>query len=755
MMNWRVLSTQYLVPSKWRELRTWLLSLLIVSVFGTRYEVLAAFEDTGTGARPTVMGGTYVAAGDDVQSLMYNPAGLAQLHQHELTSEYSRLYAGLTDGSNLGQYFLGYGQPIKYGGTIAAGWKQMSLDNLYTERTLSLGYGEWITSRIAAGLALKQLHHSFGAPSYSVDDNGNITNNQPSFFQQYGNASTAYSMDLGFLLRYTDRDTLGFSIQDLNEPNVALNPADHEIVPRTIRAGVAHQGRKGLTLAGSLTSREGLANQQDYTWTGAVEKWWTMKDDNAFAARGSLATGSRSFQQMAMGASYRFNPYQVDYAFVFNLNGVALGNTAGTHRFSFSYRFGKEEKERTLLGSKPGEKKAHRAERKVSVNEIPELEEMPAGQAGMPKTSAPAPVAGEYVVRKTESANRSTGAPANTSEGVSPTRPLAVSPAQAVPEEVSETAQMMKSAPVVPVEAPQKGPGLDVTVPAAAPEPTVENVKVAPNLVVTKQPAEEEATLEIRQVTRTQLLEWTDKMVSSYNERLAAQAPAEHRLAAFKPLYPVLQSYVEEEGGELLDQLDLGDELARSAKQYDKLVWEGASAQERLNHLEKTLEQTLVPALKNRVWDPKDLRDKRYKAWLDQALAKGRAMIDQGAKTHTRMVYWGGVAQKALKFERMPKEPVQIQPVIPVVKPVPTVKPVAPVVSPVKPKKPVAEQGIGRPLGEGEWLYKVKEGDTLLSLANTYFGDYNRWRDIYILNEDRLGRGGALRVGQLIVMPKK
>src|SRR5262249_51380956 len=161
-------------------------------------------------------------------------------------------------------------------------------------------------------------------PAMSVDDSGNITNTQPSFFAKYGNASTAYSSDIGILYRYTDRDTVGLSIQDVNEPNIALNPADHEIVPRTLRMGLSHRGHHGLTLAGSLTEREGLPNQDDYTWTGAAEKWWEMKDQGAFAARGSLATGSRSFQQLAMGASYRYNAYQVDYAFVFNLTGVAL-----------------------------------------------------------------------------------------------------------------------------------------------------------------------------------------------------------------------------------------------------------------------------------------------------------------------------------------------------------------------------------------------------------------------------------------------
>ena len=345
---------------KWKNF-IWVIFAAAFSVLSTQSSVLAAFEDTGTGARPTVMGGTYVAAGDDVQSLMYNPAGLAQLHTKEITSEYSRLYTGLTDGSNLGQYFMGYGQPIKYGGTLAFGWKQLDLDELYTERTLSLGYGEWITPKIAAGIAVKQLYHSFGAPNMIVDDNGNVQNGTPSFFARNGNSSTAYSTDLGILYRWTGRDTIGFSIQDVNEPNIALNPDDHEIVSRTLRAGLSHRGFRGLTWAGSLTSKESLSNQQDYIWTGAVEKWWDMKDMGSFAGRGSLATGSRSFQQMAMGGSYRYDKYQIDYAFVFNLTGVSLGNTAGTHRFSFSYRFGETAPEKSRI-TKPKDTKVMKQE---------------------------------------------------------------------------------------------------------------------------------------------------------------------------------------------------------------------------------------------------------------------------------------------------------------------------------------------------------------------------------------------------------
>jgi hypothetical protein len=324
----------------WNPAPTSLLLAICLLSFATP-SAHSAFEDTGTGARGTALGSNYVSMGDDVLSLMYNPAELARVHDKELTTEYSRLYMGLSDGSNLSQAYFGYGQPIAWGGTLAFGWKQLSLDNLYTERTLSLGYGEWVTDTVAIGGAVKQLHHSFGAPNITVDDNGNITQSgTPSFFAQYGDVSTAYSSDLGVLYRMTDRHTLGISVQDVNEPNVALNPADHEIVPRTVQMSLSYAAARHLTLAGALSTQESLSNEQDYTWTGSAEKVWTLSEGDAVSVRGSLATGSRQFQQGVVGAGYQISSLQMDYAFVFSFTGITPGTTVGTHRFSLTYRFG-------------------------------------------------------------------------------------------------------------------------------------------------------------------------------------------------------------------------------------------------------------------------------------------------------------------------------------------------------------------------------------------------------------------------------
>jgi hypothetical protein len=302
--------------------------------------VFAAFEDTGTGARGTALGSNYVVMGDDILSLMYNPATLARVDQKQITTEYSKLYAGLSDGSNLSQYYFGYGQPIEYGGTVSIGVKQFSLQGLYQERTISIGYGEWLTDKIAIGGALKQLYHSFGAPNMIVDNSGNQQAGTPTFFAKNGNSNTAYSADLGTYYKMSDVNAIGFSVQDINEPNIALDPADHEIVPKTVRLSVAHEADRHLTLGGGIERRKNLASTTDTVWTGSAEKWWTLSEGDQVSVRGSLALGSREYQQGVLGAGYRFPSFQLDYAFVFNLTGLTPGATMGTHRFSLTYRFG-------------------------------------------------------------------------------------------------------------------------------------------------------------------------------------------------------------------------------------------------------------------------------------------------------------------------------------------------------------------------------------------------------------------------------
>jgi hypothetical protein len=329
-------STAYIVNRKWEialfTIFYFLLTQLAVPVF-------AAFEDVGTGARAAALGNAYTAVGDDTLSLYYNPAGLARLQEGEIATEYSRLYTGLTDGTNLSHYLLAVGVPLSWG-TLSAGWKQMSLDDLYEERTLSLGYARWFGKRLAIGGAVKQLHHSFTAPSTTVDDNGNILPGTPSLFAQEGDGASAYAGDVGVLYRLGRQQWLGVSVRNINTPNVSLDSSDTDQVARTVRGSWAYQDtyKFSATLDAEFEQKPG--GPHDRSVTGALEKGWTLGEKSAVFARGAFTEGSRELRQMSSGFGARLGRLQVDYAFLFHLSGVRIGDSMGTHRVSLTYRFG-------------------------------------------------------------------------------------------------------------------------------------------------------------------------------------------------------------------------------------------------------------------------------------------------------------------------------------------------------------------------------------------------------------------------------
>ena len=60
------------------------------------------------------------------------------------------------------------------------------------------------------------------------------------------------------------------------------------------------------------------------------------------------------------------------------------------------------------------------------------------------------------------------------------------------------------------------------------------------------------------------------------------------------------------------------------------------------------------------------------------------------------------------------------------------------------PTKPVA--GAGR-------RHTVAKGDTLFSLAQKYYGNRSKWRDIYEANRDVLPSQNALRLGMELKIP--
>ena len=71
-----------------------LITMVLLAVF-LPGAAQAAYELTGWGARPTGLAGAYSAIGDDVNSVFFNPAGIARLKHGEFIAMESRPYMGL------------------------------------------------------------------------------------------------------------------------------------------------------------------------------------------------------------------------------------------------------------------------------------------------------------------------------------------------------------------------------------------------------------------------------------------------------------------------------------------------------------------------------------------------------------------------------------------------------------------------------------------------------------------------------------
>jgi len=342
----------------------------IISV-SARVTCLADFEDLGVGARPIGMGNAYTALADDVNAIYYNPAGLAQLDECQFTSGYGKLYWGLDDGSNLGSGFVGYAHPLYQWGTLGIGWLNFGVQGLYQENSFILSYGRNLKKRLLAGFNLKLLYKKYGKNPYTENaliDGGPATSGERDPVFSGGYSKTGFSTDLGFLYRFNREYSLGLALTDINQPHMDLKDNNSK-VPIGIKSGFLYNS-DFLTFAFDTAFRNGDSN----VYTG-VEKWFSKR---TFGVRAGLGVGSRSFSNLALGASYTKYLFQLDYAFIYPLSGIR--DTYGSHRISLTLRFAPEKEEKkkareTRLAEVASERAAREELVKIQEKEAKMIEE--------------------------------------------------------------------------------------------------------------------------------------------------------------------------------------------------------------------------------------------------------------------------------------------------------------------------------------------------------------------------------------------
>jgi tetratricopeptide (TPR) repeat protein len=305
----------------------------------------AAFEDLGAGARAPGLGDAFTALADDAYAVHYNPAGLAQLERPEFSAAYSKLYLGLSDGSDLGSSQIVYAHPLAGGkrGVLGFGWERFALSGVYTEQTLTASYGRRLWSnddgaQFMAGLNAKYLTHSFTTPAEAANacDQGQCNRGiDPALAG--ANSKSAPDADLGLIYRFPRKFQAGLAVTHLTSPDVGFAGPDK--LQRAVNLGLAYKSL-WLSLIGELKVRPVATGGDARDAVFAAERYFPTLDYGQFGLRGSVGfgLGNSDWRQMTVGASYRINKMQFDYAFLIPVGGVA--GQSGSHRVSLSFHFG-------------------------------------------------------------------------------------------------------------------------------------------------------------------------------------------------------------------------------------------------------------------------------------------------------------------------------------------------------------------------------------------------------------------------------
>ncbi len=288
-----------------------LLIILIQPILGYSAGTTALdFLNIGVGARPVGMGEAFTALVDDSNAVFWNPAGLGQLKRNEVSFMYNRWF------EDINYSYLSYVKPEKIG-TFGASFYYVeygeikgynsdgtSRDELQPSDILVvLSYGKHLKNNLFGGLNFKFIHEDLDEKSASVCafDIGCLYNINPLNF-------AVVLQNLGPKIKFDKvREPLplnlkfGSAIKLLNENlNIALD-------------ATISSGDKAFINIGGEYSILNLIFFRLGFWT---------RDDLDKGLRYGLGIGDRKLR--------------LDYAF------VPYGDLGATHRFSFSFRFGKE-----------------------------------------------------------------------------------------------------------------------------------------------------------------------------------------------------------------------------------------------------------------------------------------------------------------------------------------------------------------------------------------------------------------------------
>ncbi|OGR84308.1 MAG: hypothetical protein A2901_03105 [Elusimicrobia bacterium RIFCSPLOWO2_01_FULL_54_10] len=265
------------------------------------------FLNFGVGARPLAMGRAFTGVADDIDSLYWNPAGLATFRSNQVTLQYSPLPLG---GAH---QYLAYGQPLYNYGNFGVGIVNMGSGNVERRDANNIDVGDYDSRETAIMLSyahrLKQVFALGGTlkvVELDLDDR----------------KAMGFGADLGALYTHKEFLRFGAMLRNAIPPKYKFS-TDDEKFPIILRVGSSAKFFNNALLA-AVDLDKTLGTPQGMKWHIGLEG----RLIEALVLRAGLDS-----TEITTGLGFKWRTYQFDYAAGFQDLGLA-------NRASIKYFFG-------------------------------------------------------------------------------------------------------------------------------------------------------------------------------------------------------------------------------------------------------------------------------------------------------------------------------------------------------------------------------------------------------------------------------
>jgi len=307
------------------------------------------FLSIGVGARAQALGGAFVAIADDGTAFYWNPAGIGQLLNPQISVMHAEQFAG-----EINFDFLGIALPFRDKTTIGFNLVRLGIDGIPDTRNALIDSIE-LNGRIDEGERLNidnitfftnsdyAFYFSFAhqRSSSTFWGGGNIKLIRRSIGDE---GAWGVGFDAGFLTHVGERFVFGANLMDATTTIIVWDTATKELISPTLKIGSGYKISSGAFPVSATPvidadlRFENRRTASSYN-VGSVSIDMHYGMELKYQELGSFRIGYDDIRRMSFGLGVKIKKMIVDYAFTsFN----EIGDLGNSHRVSLAYNFDSE-----------------------------------------------------------------------------------------------------------------------------------------------------------------------------------------------------------------------------------------------------------------------------------------------------------------------------------------------------------------------------------------------------------------------------